>query len=366
MSKFSEGAVSIIGSTVLGMTAVFTSATAHGEDDTALIMGYSFAPDPDQGLSGTPYLDKVAALFLNPSDGPYFPGQTLYPTYVPTFQYTPEGGYNQNLIPSVSDLDQGITSHLSDGGRVVVFGYSQSAAVATQEIINLSSLPADQRPSPDDLSFILAENLNNPNGGLFERGIPGVTMAPTPIDTPYATDIYSIEYSEMSDFPKYPLNLLADANAIAGYVYLHTFLMPNWPTTFDESEMADAVRLPVLHDSATDYYLIPTQDLPLLAPLRATPLVGPALADLVQPDLRVLIDLGYNRADPADVVTPAVWSFPSVDWNTVMDNLQLGAEQGWTAFQVDLGLLDPSNLPDMYPFVPDITGLISDPSMIGL
>ena len=54
--------------------------------------------------------------------------------------------------------------------------------------------------------------------------------------------------------------------------------------------------------------MIPTQDLPLLDGLRAIPGVGPAMADLIQPDMRVIIDLGYDRTGDANVATPADWS----------------------------------------------------------
>jgi diacyltrehalose acyltransferase len=155
---------------------------------------------------------------------------------------------------------------------------------------------------------------------------------------------------------------------MAGYVYLHPFLLPGWPTSFDTSALADAVQEPVSsgYDGATEYFLIPTQDLPLLEPLRETPLLGPAMADLIQPDLRVLVDLGYDRADPSDVATPADLSSPDIDWTTVTQNLELGAQQGWIAAEVDLGLLPQSDLPDIYPYVPDVSGLISDPGMTGL
>ncbi|EUA34694.1 PE-PPE domain protein [Mycobacterium xenopi 3993] len=42
--------------------------------------------------------------------------------------------------------------------------------------------------------------------------------------------------------------------------------------------------------------MIPTQNLPLLEPLRQVPVVGNPLADLLQPDLRVIVELGYDRA----------------------------------------------------------------------
>ncbi|HVX23203.1 MAG TPA: PE-PPE domain-containing protein [Acidimicrobiales bacterium] len=43
------------------------------------------------------------------------------------------------------------------------------------------------------------------------------------------------------------------------------------------------------------YYTIPTQELPLLNPLREIPVVGIPLADLLQPDLEVLVNLGYGN-----------------------------------------------------------------------
>ena len=56
--------------------------------------------------------------------------------------------------------------------------------------------------------------------------------------------------------------------------------------------------------------MIPTANLPLLAPVRLLPLIGIPLADLLQPDLRVLVNLGYGSITngwspgPADVPTP--------------------------------------------------------------
>ncbi len=37
----------------------------------------------------------------------------------------------------------------------------------------------------------------------------------------YPTAIYTLEYDGFADFPQYPLNLLADLNAVAGIVYVH-------------------------------------------------------------------------------------------------------------------------------------------------
>ena len=346
---------------LVGLTSMLNAPFAFGDDGTALIMGFAGTPDPPES-----YVNEVMSLFINGT--PNFPGQPTFPGYDPVVQLTTEDNdyYSQGLAQGVAQLDQGITQNLANG-NVVVFGYSESSAVATQEMINLDALPADQQPNPADLSFVIAEDLGNPNGGIAAR-FPFAGLPATPADTPYDTDIYSIEYSGFADFPNYPSDPFALANAVAGYVYLHPFLLPGWPTSFDTSALADAVQEPTSsgYDGATEYFLIPTQDLPLLEPLRDIPGLGPAMADLIQPDLRVLVDLGYDRADPSDVATSADLSFPDIDWTTVTQNLDLGAQQGWIAAEVDMGLLPQSDLPDIYPYVPDVSGLMSDPGMTGL
>ncbi|VBA49872.1 PE family protein PE3 [Mycobacterium pseudokansasii] len=64
-----------------------------------------------------------------------------------------------------------------------------------------------------------------------------------------------------------------------------------------------AARTPPLRGSAW----ILTQDLPLLQPIRDIPFIGPPIADIFQPNLRVLVDLGYSSYGPglsyADIPT---------------------------------------------------------------
>lgn len=339
---------------LLELSSAMNAGFAFG-DDTALIMGYAGTPVPDQA-----YVDAIMHNFIDPSP-PWFTGQPVFVGYNPVIQSTPEGAdYQQVIGEGVPQLHQGILDQLAHNNDVVVFGYSESTAIASQELVNLDALPADQRPDPANLQFVLLEDLNNPNGGFVNRfpSTASFDFPATPSDTPYHTDIYTIEYSGSSDFPQYPSNLLADMNAFAGFIDLHPFLLPGWPTGFSFSELAGAVREPTSpgYDGVTQYFLIPTQNLPLLDGLRA---VSPAMADLIQPDLRVLIDLGYDRTGPADVTTPAQWTNPNIDWNTVDAQLALGAQQGWTAAQVDMGMLPTSELPNAYPYLPDLSGLMS-------
>jgi hypothetical protein len=332
------------------------AAFAFG-DDTALIMGYASAPTPSET-----YVTEVMNNFIDPAS-PAFPTQPVFPGYAPLALTTPEGDYSTALTTGVTDLHQGIMQQLAQNNDVVVFGYSESTAIATQEMVNLDALPADQQPNPADLQFVLVEDLNSPNGGFGERfpSLPGEGLPATPADSPYPTDIYNIEYSGSTDFPQYPLNLLADLNAAAGFTDLHPFLLPGYLTTFSTSELAGAVQEPTSPDygGATEYFLIPTQNLPLLDLVRDVPGVGPAMADLIQPDLRVLVDLGYDWTGYANVDTAAQWVSPAVDSTTVSALLSLGAQQGMTAAQVDLGLLPESDLPDAYPYLPDVPGLES-------
>jgi diacyltrehalose acyltransferase len=300
--------------------------------------------------------------YIDPAT-PYFSGQPVFPGYSPVGVYTPETDYDEGLTQGVAELNQAITQELADNNSIVVFSYSMSTSVAAQEMINLDALPADQQPNTGDLSFVLLEDLNNPDGGIFER-FPrsgGLTLPATPVDTPYSTDVYTIEYSGASDLPQYYGDLLADLNAAAGYVDLHPYLLPDWPAYFTPSELANAVLEPRFSaDVDTEYFIIPTQNLPLLDSIRDIPGVGPAMADLVQPDLRVLVDLGYNWTGDADVDTPAEFFPSSIDWNAVDANLQLGEEQGMMAAMVDLGVLPQADLPDIYPYLPDVSGLESD------
>jgi hypothetical protein len=226
-------------------------------------------------------------------------------------------------------------------------------------MINLDALPAGQQFNPADLSFVLVEDLNNPDGGFLER-FPTLASTPfpaTPADTPYDTSIYTIEYSGSSDFPEYPSDLMADENAAAGFLDLHPFLLPGYPTGFDTSSIADAVLQPtsVGYDGNTDYFLIPTQNLPMLDLMRD--LGGNAFADLIQPDMRVIVDQGYDWTGPANVATQADWTSPTIDTTAADAYLTAGADQGIIAFLVDTGLLPQSDLSDLYPYVPDVAGL---------
>ena len=98
--------------------------------------------------------------------------------------------------------------------------------------------------------------------------------------------------------------------------------------------------------------MIPTPNLPLLEPLRAIPFVGNPLADLLQPDLKVLVNLGYDdpaygySTSPANVPTP-LGLLPPVNPQTVLADLAVGTQQGIGAFTTDISTGGFPSLPSL-------------------
>ncbi|MCV7331449.1 PE-PPE domain-containing protein [Mycobacterium cookii] len=344
---------------LLDLTSVLNASPAFADDSadyTALVLGHAFLAQPD-----ATYMQEVVNTYVDPTP-PYAQGEPAYNIVGnPVSVYTPETDYGSGLTQGVTDLNNQLTPLLTANpdANLVIAGYSMSDSDITQEMINLAAAGVKD----PNLKFVLAENLNNPDGGIFTRfpGMFGVNLPATPADTPYDTTIYTIEYSGASDFPQYYGNLFADANAADGYLDLHPYLLTGWPAYFDPSTVANAVaeNTSAGYDGSTDYYLIPTQDLPILDGLHGVNGTS-AYADLIQPDMRVLVDLGYNWTGGADVSTPATLSNPDIDFTAVDSYLNAGADQGMINYLVDLGILpqsDLAGLAGMYPYVPDISAL---------
>ena len=103
----------------------------------------------------------------------------------------------------------------------------------------------------------------------------------------------------MADFPTNPLNPLALVNSIFGYYLIHL-----QPYDLKEPELQGQYQ-----DST--YYLDPTETLPLLLPLAGVPLLGPLLAGVLDPPLRVLVEAGFDRTLNPGAPTPAtIFYFP--------------------------------------------------------
>ncbi|MDD7812792.1 PE-PPE domain-containing protein [Mycobacterium sp. CSUR Q5927] len=324
-----------------------TSVRLASGENIAFVIGGSGDPIPSDQ-----YVETNNTLYVQPN----FPG------YVPQALFTPEGNYalytgvksltlDQSEAQGVTILKDAIEKQVAAGNHVAVLGDSQSSTISSMTMSELAA----EHISKDDVGFVLLADPNQPDGGLFERltgvTIPslGITFNGATPDDLYPTTIYMQAYDGFSDIPRYPINFLADLNSILGIQFVH-------PTYQDltAEQLASAVKLDTVGDTMTTYYGIPLSDetvpyLPLLQPLLLIPGLGKPLADLLQPILTPLVNLGYGDPDygwdtgPANVPTP-FGLFPDTDMVLkAFQEAAAGVPTGIQAFTDDLGSLDLSS-----------------------
>jgi len=284
-----------------------------------------------------------------------FPVGRIQPLTMPAGEY-PDSGIKdlpQDVAISrgVTILDAQIQQQLLAGNAVNVVGYSQGANIASLE---MQSLDPGGTPSSLPINFVLLGNSMNPNGGWDAR-FPGLslptlgfsTLGPAPTND-FVTKSYILEYDGWADFPQYPIDVFSDLNAVAGMVTVHADYDSLTPTQIDS-----AIILPTHEHVSTTYYMIPTQNLPLLDPVRSIPYLGNPIADLVQPVLKPLVNWGYGNPDfgwstgYADVTTPFGFLPPISDTAALGPALANGVHQGITAAISDLHAEGPPQLPSL-------------------
>jgi len=323
-------------------------------DGTAFILGGSGLETP-----GQTYANAIDAEYLAPRD---FTGTTqvlttpeaLYPFLGPFTETFDQSEAQGQQILDTAILNQIATRDVDAANPVVVFGWSQSAVISSL----LQPELASQGVPSDDVHFVLVGDESAPNGGILERfdlpdgtqpSIPslGLTFSGPEASDLYPTDVYTHEYDGFADFPQYPINPLSDLNAVLGIVFEHV----TYPGLTAE-QVADAIQLPTsAADTLTNYYEIPVTTLPLLDPLQLIPFIGNPLADLLNPDLSVLVNLGYGNVDDnylggwsqgdADVPTTLGFLPSSSVLEQVPQALANGLQQGITDAIKDL--TDPNN-----------------------
>jgi hypothetical protein len=299
-----------MGSSIVTVTAV--AAT------TALIMGGT--GDPLTTSKDTlPFIQQYTGMAV---DNYIAPSSTLAPgTGIPTGPYNsvavitpaewaPQTGtltLDQSVALGKANLDNCIkatncvyntdlgSAAPAAGDKFVVFGYSQSAMIATLEKRSLAAeFPDGGGP---DVSFEVIGNGNRPNGGFLARGPEGFTIpgglifggatfnGSTPTDTQYETVDIAGQYDVWADVPLNPLNLIAVANWYSSYVhYNYKNVSLNDPGIINQGQYGD-----------TTYYMIPTKVLPLLSSVTQVPVIGTALADALDAPFRVLVEAAYDR-----------------------------------------------------------------------
>ncbi|HEX5144745.1 MAG TPA: PE-PPE domain-containing protein [Mycobacterium sp.] len=272
----------IAGSALLGTTSTLQSAQVVLTDTAQAyyLRGTDigrFPPDAEFAA----YVDSV----INVTAGPHLPAQKInYPAsfWPVSAGYLSAPTYNASVHTGL----QAAHAALDGQSGAIVFGYSQGAVVATEY--------KRQAGAVGD-TYVLLANPNRPNGGILER-FSGITIPILGISfngaTPTGGDVtYDIarQYDGWADFPKYPLNLLADINALMGIAYLHgTYDLQVDPAVLDDPSKTDRQQY-----GSTTYYLIHTDLLPLLMPLQG--LIPEPILKAIDAPLRVLVELGYDR-----------------------------------------------------------------------
>jgi len=318
----SLGAVplAILCAALMGVTSMLTSAFVFGVK--TIIAEAVLLADEGWIMSGTgvpvpplDYMNEVEALYLTQFTGYTFQGLTTPEQFCPIICVAgqPYLTFGDSVNQGVTDLNNVIVPALQDGNNVAVFGYSQSATIATQEMTNL----INNTPTGVDLnnlSVVLIGDPNSPIGGILDRfqfpdgvqafslqsapqhlpflNVP-LSMAPTPT-APFPTDIYTGEYDGWANWPENPSNILADINAGIGIETVHPYY-PD-PTPGVNLDINNVIDLGTIGN--THFYDIPAP-LPVLAFMYDGGPAGLFFYDAFNPYLSLINNWAYgNPGDP--------------------------------------------------------------------
>lgn len=328
--------------------ASITTGAEYADDvslltsQVALIMNGTFEP-----LVKPEWIDHVIREVVTPTLGAGYLGAAMNTPE----EFWPASGlssltFDDSIKTGLGLLDAQIRQNLQESPRspLAVFGLSQSAIIASVEKRTLATQYADAGDTPP-VSFVMTGNPYRPNGGILSRLpilakilTPSTEMTSTPTDTMFATLDIAHQYDLWADFPTYPLNLLADVNAIFG-------LMNHWYLPQSSVRLIDKLLPTISLEPAspdynpdtsisvygdTTYYTIPSGHLPMLMPLRWIGL-GP-LTDIVEPTLRVLVELGYDRGAPSGQIVRA-GLFPKLDAGKLAADLGAALAEGAAALR---------------------------------
>jgi hypothetical protein len=289
-------------------------ADEAGDPLDALMMGGTATPTPSEF-----WQDTIVTDYIDPATG-----QNYNPVMVPT----PETLSSTTIQVGLADL-QAAMAQQPAGQPFVVEGYSQSAYIVVAEKDAL--MQAGQHP---DVTLLMLGDADRPNGGLDERFVgmvtPGLGMGDLtgaePTDAGVPTIDIANQYDFVADYPQFPINPIADLNAIFGFIYAHAAygdgpLPEQVPSVWPESEPLSgpyaseytlgSTEIVKQVDGDTTFYFIPTTDLPLLDPLRSLG-VPESVLNIFQPALQVIVEAGYDRSIPFGDPTPAEL-IPTID-----------------------------------------------------
>jgi hypothetical protein len=197
---------------------------------------------------------------------------------------------------------------------VVISGFSQGAIALVYTKQSVMARPSGQRPQADQVSFVSVGDPTGPGGIMryLPFRVPVLGLSPVRVpETPYDSVVVNGEYDGWADFPDRPWNLISVANALLGTIYVHG-RYETVPGGLNLAAVPPANIVTTVNSlgGSTTSYLIPTERLPLVQPLRDIG-VPEQIVTAVEAPLKKIVDAGYSRNDAAaDPVTVAVAADP--------------------------------------------------------
>ncbi|MET0475129.1 MAG: PE-PPE domain-containing protein [Mycobacterium sp.] len=295
---------------------------------------------------GTPFL-RMADSFGGYFDQTKLPGEgsnvfVEYPRSLgpltglgdPTYDES-EGQATATTVQAVKDAQL----RRNPGETIYVVGYSQGAGAASQAITQLEEDgQADGVDYLDGVEFVLAADPRRNDGGILARLPKGVYVPILGVSfgdgtTPESAKVIQVtkQYDGVADAPNYIFNVVADANAIMGFYYLHSgYYKDVDPTTLDPDDVV------VTHSVNEDGTVGPITDVLIKAPKGKLPLTMPLLqlgvpvsiVEALDPFLRAIIETGYDRPSVAPS-TPVPFKLfpPPSKWLPDVQSVAAGAVQ---------------------------------------
>ena len=198
-------------------------------------------------------------------------------------------------------LHQLILEQVKKGEPVAVAGLSEGTLVIDRELAYLQSLPENEAPSRDVLTFYVFGDMLRGLGQMYLPGVTipfiGQTFGPVP-ETRYDTVVVNEEWDGWANPPDRPWNPLAVLNAVMGAVYTVNGSNDHSQTSLDSID--DAVLVSQVKSTlggTTSTYIVPRTQLPITRPLLQLG-VPRAVVDEIDKLLMPFIRAGYSYMTP--------------------------------------------------------------------
>lgn len=272
---------SALAAAVAGAVVAAVAFPASASASTAAFYMPGTSPQPvSSGTVGVSAIGAAAAGWITQAQQVGYPA-SLQPAEgsMPLDASVAQGAYN--LAAAIAAVPA-TTS-------ILLFGVSQGDIVLTYEEQALIAAG-----HPNNITFIRIADPSGPTGIMGRNAgllLPGISCVGAPTDSPFNTVAIVHQYDVFADWPAQQLNLLADANAIAGGVLFHNYAAYNISlSTIPASDITTTVNS--RGATTTTYFIRDNGLLPILQ-LAQDAGVPSSIATALQPVLKPIVDSAY-------------------------------------------------------------------------